>query len=125
MDPECVPTLKQKLQEQEIATRTLRQENGLPVEQIQQPIVPMEIRAALGPEVETTKAKEVVVGDYKGENITVGYNAAYLKDVLSHIGSDKITVQLKSPISAALFIPSVQEENQNLTMLLMPIRLNE
>ena len=59
---------------------------------------------------QSTKAKEVVVGDYKGENITVGYNAAYLKDVLSHIGSDKITVQLKSPISAALFIPSVQEE---------------
>ena len=74
---------------------------------------------------QSTKAKEVVVGNYTGENITVGYNAAYLKDVLSHIGSDKITVQLKSPISAALFIPTVQEENQNLTMLLMPIRLNE
>ena len=74
---------------------------------------------------QSTKASEKIKGDYKGEDITVGYNAAYLKDVLSHINNDEVVVQLKSPISAALFLPKQQEENTNLTMLLMPIRLND
>ena len=74
---------------------------------------------------QSTKANEKIKGDYKGESITVGYNAAYLKDVLSHIDSDEVVVQLKSPISAALFLPKKQKENTNLTMLLMPIRLND
>ena len=74
---------------------------------------------------QSTRDREKIKGDYKGEGITVGYNAAYLKDVLSHINNDEVVVQLKSPISAALFLPKQQEENTNLTMLLMPIRLNE
>jgi len=74
---------------------------------------------------QSTKASEKIKGDYKGEDITVGYNAAYLKDVLSHIENDDVVVQLKSPISAALFLPKKQKENTNLTMLLMPIRLND
>ena len=74
---------------------------------------------------QSTKAKENIKGEYSGENITVGYNAAYLKDVLSHIDDESIIVQLKSPISAALFLPKNQKDNTNITMLLMPIRLND
>ena len=74
---------------------------------------------------QSTKASEEIKGNYQGDDITVGYNAAYLKDVLSHINSDEVVVQLKSPISAALFLPKEQEKNSNLTMLLMPIRLND
>ena len=68
---------------------------------------------------------EEIKGNYQGDDITVGYNATYLKDVLSHINSNEVVVQLKSPISAALFLPKEQEKNSNLTMLLMPIRLND
>ena len=74
---------------------------------------------------QSTKAKENIKGEYSGENITVGYNAAYLKDVLSHIDDESIIVQLKSPISAALFLPKNQKDNTSITMLLMPIRLND
>ena len=74
---------------------------------------------------QSTKAKENIKGKYDGEDITVGYNAAYLKDVLSHVDDDEISVHLKSPISAALFLPKKQKDNTNLTMLLMPIRLND
>ena len=73
---------------------------------------------------QSTKASEEIKGNYQGDDI-LGYNAAYLKDVLSHINSDEVVVQLKSPISAALFLPKEQEKTQNLTMLLMPIRLND
>ena len=74
---------------------------------------------------QSTKAKENIKGEYSGEDITVGYNAAYLKDVLSHVDDDDVVVKLKSPISAALFLPKKQKDNTNLTMLLMPIRLND
>ena len=53
------------------------------------------------------------------------WGASYLKDILSHVESDKVIIKLKTPISAALFYPVSQSENSNLTMLLMPIRLND
>ena len=72
-----------------------------------------------------SKGKESIEGKYKGEDITVGYNAGYLKDILSHLPTDEITIKLKTAISAALFYPKKETEKSNLTMLLMPIRLNE
>jgi DNA polymerase III sliding clamp (beta) subunit (PCNA family) len=49
----------------------------------------------------------------------------YLKDVLSHIGTEDLRIELKSSISAGLFYPGKQEKNSDLTMLLMPIRLGD
>ena len=72
-----------------------------------------------------SKGKESIEGKYKGEDITVGYNAEYLKDILSHLPTDEITIKLKTSISAALFYPKKETEKSNLTMLLMPIRLND
>ena len=72
-----------------------------------------------------SKGKEEIDGKYKGEDLTIGYNAAYLKDILSHLPSEEITIKLKTSISAALFFPEKQEDDENLTMLLMPIRLND
>ena len=71
-----------------------------------------------------SKAKETIKADYKGENIQIGYNAEYLKDVVSHVFGDSLIINLGSPVSAALFNSSEEEENQKNTMLLMPIRLN-
>ena len=73
----------------------------------------------------SSKGKESLEGKYKGEDITVGYNAGYLKDILSHIPTDEITIKLKTSISAALFFPNKETEKKDLTMLLMPIRLND
>jgi len=73
----------------------------------------------------SSKAQEELQANFEGEDIVVGYNAQYLKDILSHLDSDSITINLKTPISAALFYPAEQQENSDLTMLLMPIRLND
>ena len=72
-----------------------------------------------------SSAKENIEGKYNGQDLTIGYNAAYLKDILAHIPSDEVVVKLNSSISAALFYPKTQEGNTELTTLLMPIRLNE
>ena len=57
--------------------------------------------------------------------MTIGYNASYLREVLQHQQSEEIKIMLKSPLNAGLFMPMEQEENDNKTTLLMPIRLND
>jgi DNA polymerase-3 subunit beta len=72
-----------------------------------------------------SKAQEKIYGEFSGDDLVIGYNASYLKDILSHIDNETVIIKLKTSISAALFYPGTQGENSNLTMLLMPIRLND
>lgn len=72
-----------------------------------------------------SKAQEELPVQYTGDPLTIGYNANYLRDILSHMHSEKVIVKLKTPISAGLFYPDEQKEDSDLTMLLMPIRLND
>ena len=54
----------------------------------------------------------------------MGYNANYLLDILKHIETDEIELNVKDPISAGVIYPNVQNEDEDILMLLMPIRLN-
>ena len=73
----------------------------------------------------SSKAKEVLDVSYKGEDLLIGYNAEYLKDVVSHITGDDVNIKLNTSISAALFSSNKEKSNSNILMLLMPIRLND
>ncbi len=72
-----------------------------------------------------SRAQEELPAKYVGDDLTIGYNATYLRDILSHIQDQTVIVKLKTPISAALFYPEKPEEDSDITMLLMPIRLND
>ena len=72
-----------------------------------------------------TTGKETLDCEYDGEPMTIGYNALYLKEVLQHQNSDEIKIMLNSPLNAGLFLPMDQNNNDNKTTLLMPIRLND
>ena len=72
-----------------------------------------------------TSGKESLDCNYDGDPMTIGYNAQYLKEVLQHQQSDEIKILLKSPLNAGLFLPMEQNENENKTTLLMPIRLHD
>ncbi len=72
-----------------------------------------------------TSGKEEIECEYQGKPMTIGYNAAYLKEVLQHQETNEIKVLLKSPLNAGLFLPMQQEQHENKTTLLMPIRLND
>ena len=72
-----------------------------------------------------SKAQEELEVSYEGAPIEIGFNASYLKDVLSHINSQKIILKLNTPISASLFYPEKNSVDETISMLLMPIRLNE
>ena len=70
----------------------------------------------------SSRAKEETIAEYEGEDLTIGYNGEYLKDVINHVSGDTVIIKLNTPISATLFTGSNEEETK--TMLLMPVRLN-
>ena len=54
----------------------------------------------------------------------IGFNTTYVNDILSHIEGDQITFKLHSPTKAGIIEPIKKEENEEVMMLLMPVRLN-
>lgn len=77
------------------------------------------------PEKASRGQEDLSGAQYSGEPLLIGYNAAYLRDILTHVQDDNVIVKLKTPISATLFYPEKTNDNIDLTMLLMPIRLND
>ena len=70
----------------------------------------------------SSKAKEEVIAEYEGEDLKIGYNGEYLKDVINHTSGDNVVLKLNTPISATLFVGSKKEKDK--IMLLMPVRIN-
>jgi len=77
-------------------------------------------------DVETvSSARETLPCEYEGEPLVVGYNSNYLHDLISHIDSSSVHMELRSAVTAAIVYPDKQQEKEELMMLLMPIRLND
>lgn len=70
-----------------------------------------------------SSAEEKIDVEYTGENIEIGFNADYLRELLRNIETEKVLIKMKTNVTACLVLPESQEENEELTMILMPIRL--
>jgi len=71
------------------------------------------------------EAREQVEVVFEGEEMAVAYNAAYLIEIFKHLPAGDLEMSLKTPVSAGLVKPVQQNEGEDLTFLLMPLRLNE
>ncbi len=71
------------------------------------------------------EAKESIPGVFSDEWLQIGYNSAYLMDILRHLDSDEVQFDLKDSGSAAIVHPMDQSDDEEITMLLMPIRISE
>ncbi|HMN49959.1 MAG TPA: DNA polymerase III subunit beta [Ignavibacteriaceae bacterium] len=71
-----------------------------------------------------SNAKENIKCEYKGDPMDIGFNTAYVNDILSHLEGDKIVFKLHSPTKASIIEPTKTEENEDIMMLLMPVRIN-
>jgi DNA polymerase-3 subunit beta len=71
-----------------------------------------------------SEAKETLKCGYGADSMEIGFNAAYLVDVLSHIDGDEISMMLSSPNKAVIIKPTSQQKGETLMMLIMPVRLN-
>jgi len=71
------------------------------------------------------EGKELIPAEYKGEDMIIGYNYGYLLDVLEHIDTEKIIFNFGNPTSAGLVYPIKQEKDEDILILVMPIKLTE
>jgi DNA polymerase-3 subunit beta len=66
------------------------------------------------------KAKDEVAADYKGDELTIAFNARYLLDALKVMTSDKVILELADPLSPTLL---TDEEDREWKYVVMPIRI--
>jgi len=71
-----------------------------------------------------SNAKENIQCQYNGDAMDIGFNTTYVNDILSHLEGEEITFKLHSPTKAGIIEPVKKEENEDIMMLLMPVRIN-
>lgn len=72
-----------------------------------------------------TSAKEELTCDYNGTPMSIGFKGPSLTDILNNLESDDVVVELADPSRAGLIVPSVQPDNEDVLMLIMPMLLND
>lgn len=73
----------------------------------------------------STAAEETIPCDYVGTPMNIGFKSSFLIEILNNIPSSEISLELSDPSRAGLIIPTENEENEDLLMLLMPMMLND
>jgi DNA polymerase III subunit beta len=71
-----------------------------------------------------SNAIENIKCKYDGEQMDIGFNTAYVNDILTHIGDESVIFRLHSPTKACIIVPESENEDEDLMLLLMPVRLN-
>jgi DNA polymerase III subunit beta len=71
-----------------------------------------------------SSAKENIKCNYSGEQMDIGFNTAYVNDILTHINDGEVIFKLSSPTKACIVEPSKVNDDEDIMLLLMPVRLN-
>ncbi len=69
------------------------------------------------------EAHERLHVDYEGDPIVIAFNSHYFIDTLKHVDTPQVKIMLEKPLTAVMILPSHQNENEDLLMLIMPVRL--
>ena len=69
-------------------------------------------------------AVENLTCEYKGDPMDIGFNTQYVNDILTHVDNEKVIFKLHSPTKACIIEPGTTQEDEELMLLLMPVRLN-
>jgi DNA polymerase-3 subunit beta len=71
-----------------------------------------------------TQMNEKILCEYNGEPMQVAFKHDFINDALEHIRSDEVVFKFNSPIKPCIIEPAKQNENENLLILVMPMRVN-
>lgn len=71
-----------------------------------------------------SNAIENIKCKYDGDPMDIGFNTAYVNDILTHVDDDNVIFRLHSPTKACIILPETEKEDEDLMLLLMPVRLN-
>ena len=73
----------------------------------------------------SNKAEERLTCDYQGDDMQIGFNSRFLTEMLNNLQSDMILLEMSLSNRAGILTPvDGLEEGENVTMLVMPVMLN-
>ena len=73
----------------------------------------------------SNEANERISCEHDGDDIEIGFNAKFLIEILSNLNSEKISFKLSEPNKAGLIVPGEISDEEDITMLVMPVMLND
>jgi len=71
------------------------------------------------------EAEEEVPATYAGDDMVIGYTAAYVLDAVRGADSEEVRFELGSPVGASILKPATEPEGESYLCLVMPLRLAE
>lgn len=73
----------------------------------------------------SNKAEERLTCDYQGDDMQIGFNSRFLTEMLTNLQSDEIMLEMSLPNRAGILTPvDGLDEGETITMLVMPVMLN-
>ena len=74
----------------------------------------------------SNKADERLNCEYQGDDMQIGFNSRFLTEMLSNLDSTDILIEMSLPNRAGILTPiDGKEEGEEVTMLVMPVMLNQ
>jgi DNA polymerase-3 subunit beta len=74
----------------------------------------------------SNKAEERLSCSYQGDDIQIGFNSRFLIEMLNNMGAEEISLSMSLPNRAGIIAPLDNvEEGEQVTMLVMPVMLND
>ena len=74
----------------------------------------------------SNKAEERLGCEYLGDDLQIGFNSRFLIEMLNNINCEEIKLSMSLPNRAGIITPMDDvDEGENITMLVMPVMLNE
>ena len=73
----------------------------------------------------SNKAEERLTCDYQGDDMQIGFNSRFLTEMLNNLSSDEVQLEMSLPNRAGILTPiDGLDEGEQITMLVMPVMLN-
>ncbi len=69
------------------------------------------------------EARETLPCVYTGEALEIGFNSQYLVDILSHLEEEEVLMKFSTPTRAGIITPAEENTQEEVIMLVMPVRL--
>ncbi len=73
----------------------------------------------------SNKAEERLTCDYQGDDMQIGFNSRFLTEMLNNLDSNDVSLEMSLPNRAGILTPvDGLDPGENVTMLVMPVMLN-
>lgn len=73
----------------------------------------------------SNKAEERLTCDYQGDDMQIGFNSRFLTEMLGNLNANEVSLEMSLPNRAGILKPvDGLDEGESITMLVMPVMLN-